>query len=192
MKMPQIEMIPFLNDHFVLITHPSHPLAHGGDVKLPTLAGQRLIGLDPGGPAHELIDQILRENKIDPMMKFDNIESVKKAVEIDAGIAIVPQLTVLQEVKQGCAGGDAIQGAEIHPAAGHLASQGPRIHAGDGEIHRNAGYGAVQESEELTRIESEAVEHSATISIIRLYECFVLALCINAPQICVWHVYTQE
>jgi DNA-binding transcriptional LysR family regulator len=100
-KMPQIEMIPFLNDHFVLITHPTHPLAHGGDVKLSTLAGQKLIGLDPGGPAHELIDQILRENKIDPIMKFDNIEAVKKAVEIDAGIAIVPQLTVLQEVKQG-------------------------------------------------------------------------------------------
>jgi DNA-binding transcriptional LysR family regulator len=32
------------------------------------------------------------------MMEFDNIETVKRAVEIDAGIAIVPQGTVLQEV----------------------------------------------------------------------------------------------
>ena len=31
-------------------------------------------------------------------MEFDNIETVKRAVEIDAGIAIVPQGTVTQEV----------------------------------------------------------------------------------------------
>ena len=31
-------------------------------------------------------------------MEFDNIETVKRAVEIDAGMAIVPQGTVVQEV----------------------------------------------------------------------------------------------
>ncbi len=31
-------------------------------------------------------------------MEFDNIETVKRAVEIDAGVAIVPQGTVVQEV----------------------------------------------------------------------------------------------
>ena len=34
-------------------------------------------------------------------MEFDNIETVKRAVEIDAGIAVVPHATVLQEIKQG-------------------------------------------------------------------------------------------
>ena len=100
-KLPQIEIIPFLKDSFVLITHPSHPLARGGDVQLSALAGQRFIGLDPGGPAHEVIDQIFRKNRIEPVMKFDNFETVKEAVEINAGIAIAPQFTVLQEVKQG-------------------------------------------------------------------------------------------
>jgi DNA-binding transcriptional LysR family regulator len=32
------------------------------------------------------------------VMEFDNIETVKRAVEIDAGVAIVPQGTVVQEV----------------------------------------------------------------------------------------------
>jgi DNA-binding transcriptional LysR family regulator len=31
-------------------------------------------------------------------MEFDNIETVKRAVEIDAGVAIVPEGTVTQEV----------------------------------------------------------------------------------------------
>ena len=35
------------------------------------------------------------------VMEFDNIETVKRAVEIDHGIAIVPQATVVQEHKQG-------------------------------------------------------------------------------------------
>jgi DNA-binding transcriptional LysR family regulator len=119
-EMRQIEIIPFRNDHFVLITHPSHPLARGGDVPLKALAKQKFIGLDVGGPAHEAIDQILRENKIeiDPMMVFDNIETVKKAVEIDAGIAIVPQLTVLQEVKQGLLAAMQFKGREfVRPLA---------------------------------------------------------------------------
>ena len=31
-------------------------------------------------------------------MEFDNIETVKRAVEIDAGISIVPSSTILQEI----------------------------------------------------------------------------------------------
>jgi DNA-binding transcriptional LysR family regulator len=102
-KMRQIEMIPFRNDHLVLITHPSHVLAKAGEVQLQTLAGQKFIGFDPDIPTRKAIDQIFRENKIEiePVMEFDNIETVKRAVEIDAGVAIVPQATVLQEVKQG-------------------------------------------------------------------------------------------
>jgi DNA-binding transcriptional LysR family regulator len=102
-KMRQIEMIPFRNDHLVLITHPSHMLAKAGEVQLQALTGQKFIGFDPDIPTRKAIDQIFRENKIEiePVMEFDNIETVKRAVEIDAGVAIVPQATVVQEVKQG-------------------------------------------------------------------------------------------
>jgi len=102
-KMRQIEMIPFRNDQLVLITHPSHPLAKGGEVQLQSLAGHKFIGFDPDIPTRKAVDQIFREYKIDidPVMEFDNIETVKRAVEIDAGVAIVPQATVLQEVRQG-------------------------------------------------------------------------------------------
>jgi LysR family transcriptional regulator, transcriptional activator of the cysJI operon len=102
-KMRQIEMTPFRNDHLVLITHPGHPLAKSGEVLLPAIAGHKFIGFEPDLPTRKAVDQIFRENRIeiDPVMEFDNIETVKRAVEIDAGIAIVPQATVLQEVRQG-------------------------------------------------------------------------------------------
>ena len=67
------------------------------------LGAQKFIGFDPDIPTRKAVDQIFRENKleIEPVMEFDNIETVKRAVEIDHGIAIVPQATVAQEVKQG-------------------------------------------------------------------------------------------
>src|SRR6478752_4897445 len=102
-KQRQIEMIPFRNDRLVLITHPNHMLAKATEVDLKTLAGQKFIGFDPDIPTRKAVDQIFREHKleIEPVMEFDNIETVKRAVEIDHGIAIVPQATVAQESRQG-------------------------------------------------------------------------------------------
>ncbi len=102
-KMRQVEMIPFRNDHLVLITHPSHPLAKTEEVPLQALSGQKFIGFEPDIPTRKAVDQIFRENRIEieSVMEFDNIETVKRAVEIDAGVAVVPHATVLQEVKQG-------------------------------------------------------------------------------------------
>jgi DNA-binding transcriptional LysR family regulator len=102
-KLRQIETVPFRNDRLVLITHPNHPLAKSGEVDLKTLAGHKFIGFDPDIPTRKAVDQIFRDNKLEitPVMEFDNIETVKRAVEIDHGIAIVPQATVQQEIKQG-------------------------------------------------------------------------------------------
>jgi DNA-binding transcriptional LysR family regulator len=102
-KQRQIEMIPFRNDRLVLITHPNHALAKATEVDLKTLAGQKFIGFDPDIPTRKAVDTIFRDNKLEitPVMEFDNIETVKRAVEIDHGIAIVPQATVQQELRQG-------------------------------------------------------------------------------------------
>ncbi len=103
-KQRQIEVVPFRNDHLVLITPPNHPLARRGtEVDLKELAGLKFIGFDPDIPTRKAVDQIFRDNKLDiePVMEFDNIETVKRAVEIDHGIAIVPQATVMQESRLG-------------------------------------------------------------------------------------------
>jgi DNA-binding transcriptional LysR family regulator len=102
-KTRQIEMLPFRNDRLVLITYPGHPLAGRSDLTLNDLVGQKFIGFDPDIPTRKAVDQIFRDSKmeIDPVMEFDNIETVKRAVEVDHGVSIVPQATVQQEAKQG-------------------------------------------------------------------------------------------
>lgn len=102
-KQRQIEVLPFRNDHLVLIAHPQHPITKRNEIEIKDLTGQKFIGFDPDIPTRKAVDLIFREHKleIEPVMEFDNIETVKRAVEIDHGIAIVPQATVLQEQKQG-------------------------------------------------------------------------------------------
>ncbi|MSU45815.1 MAG: LysR family transcriptional regulator [Lacunisphaera sp.] len=102
-KIRQIEMIPFRNDRLVLIAHPQHPLAKTAEIDIKSLAGHKFIGFDPDIPTRKAVDQIFSDHKLEitPVMEFDNIETVKRAVEIDHGVAIVPQVTVVQEVWQG-------------------------------------------------------------------------------------------
>ena len=96
----KLEIYQLRRDPLVLIVHPQHPLAKNKSIRLKGLTGQKFIGFEPDIPTRKAIDRLLKENsvQVDHVMEFDNIETVKRAVEIDAGVAIVPQGTVIQEV----------------------------------------------------------------------------------------------
>lgn len=98
----KLEVVPLRHDNLVLICHPQHPLAKYRAVKIDTIAEQKFIAFEPDIPTRKAIDRILKERGVTvrTVMEFDNIETVKRAVEIDAGISIVPQGTVLQEVEK--------------------------------------------------------------------------------------------
>jgi DNA-binding transcriptional LysR family regulator len=99
---PKLEIIPIKKDPMVLICHPQHPFAKMKVVKLKNLTGQKFIGFEPDIPTRKAIDKVLREHGIEihHVMEFDNIETVKRAVEIDAGVAIVPLGTISQETSK--------------------------------------------------------------------------------------------
>jgi LysR family transcriptional regulator, transcriptional activator of the cysJI operon len=99
-KDPKLEVVPLRKDKLVLICHPKHPLARNENVSLKDLAGQRFVAFEPDIPTRKAIDKALKDAgvEVQTAMEFDNIETVKRAVEIDAGISIVPASTVAQEV----------------------------------------------------------------------------------------------
>ena len=102
-KNRELEYIPFLEDELVVICSPEHPIAKLKSVEIQELAKHNYIGFDNDIPTRKATDQIFRDTKISilPVMEFDNIETVKRAVEINAGVAIVPRGTVRQEVEKG-------------------------------------------------------------------------------------------
>jgi DNA-binding transcriptional LysR family regulator len=102
-KNRELEYIPFLEDELVLISSPEHELAKEATVDLSKLENHSYIGFDNDIPTRKATDQIFRDAKVNilPVMEFDNIETVKRAVEINAGVAIVPRGTVKQEIDKG-------------------------------------------------------------------------------------------
>ena len=99
-KNSKLEVVPLRKDPLVLICHPQHPFAKAKTIKLKSIAAQKFIGFEPDIPTRKAIDKILKDHRVGVyhVMEFDNIETVKRAVEIDAGISIVPQSTIAQEV----------------------------------------------------------------------------------------------
>jgi DNA-binding transcriptional LysR family regulator len=113
--MRQLDVIPFLEDQLVMICNPDHPLGKKKSVEIKDLGEEKFIGFDQDIPTRKATDQMFRDNKVDlvPVMEFDNIETVKRAVEINAGISIVPSATVKQEMKQGLLKAITIKGSEV-------------------------------------------------------------------------------
>lgn len=101
-KEPKIEVVPLRKEKLVLICNPKHPLAKSQSVTLKDLSGQKFISFEPDIPTRKAIDKALKDAgvEVETVMEFDNIETVKRAVEIDAGISIVPLTTVAQEVSK--------------------------------------------------------------------------------------------
>lgn len=99
-KDSKLEIVSLRKDALVLICHPQHALAKNKSSRLNSISGQKFIGFEPDIPTRKAIDKILKDHHVEvrTVMEFDNIETVKRAVEIDAGISIVPQGTVTQEV----------------------------------------------------------------------------------------------
>jgi DNA-binding transcriptional LysR family regulator len=100
---PKLDVLALRKDVMVLICHPQHPFAKVKSVKLSSLAGRKFISFQPDIPTRRAIDRIMKEHEVSVVhaMEFDNIETVKRAVEVESGVSIVPENTVQQEVENG-------------------------------------------------------------------------------------------
>lgn len=102
-KHKQLDILPFDVDQLVMIVSPEHHFANEKEVDIQRLNNEKFVVFEPDIPTRKATDAIFREENIevDSVMEFDNVETVKRAVEINAGMAIVPQTTVAREESQG-------------------------------------------------------------------------------------------
>lgn len=98
-----LQVEPFMRDRLVVICHPNHRLAKEGSIRLEAIDGEKFVSFEPDLPTRKVIDRYMRNCgvNVQATMDFDNIETVKRAVEIENGISIVPENTVKQEVENG-------------------------------------------------------------------------------------------
>jgi DNA-binding transcriptional LysR family regulator len=98
-----ITALPWREEPMLLVCHPQHRLAVAGVRELSDLDGEKVIGFDASLTIRREIDRVLDQHgvEVDVVMEFDNIETIKRAVEIDAGVALLPEPTVAREVQAG-------------------------------------------------------------------------------------------
>src|ERR1700722_16391483 len=102
-KRSQVVSVAFRHDELVLCVPPDNPLAKHNKVAVGQLQGQKFVGYERDIPTRKASDKILRDYGVKPnyALEFDNIETIKRAVEIGLGCAIVPRMTIENEVARG-------------------------------------------------------------------------------------------
>ncbi len=110
-----LEIVPFKTDKMIVICAPRHPFARRASVTLKEIAAQRVVGFETDTPTRKVTDGVFRKAgfSVVPVLEFDNVETVKRAVEIGEGVAIVPEVTVAQQKKQKTLACVPIKGVEI-------------------------------------------------------------------------------
>jgi len=100
---PDLNVVPLRSERMVLVCHPRHHLAESHAVTAEHLRDEDFVAFDRDLSIRKEIDRYLRQRSVSirVVMEFDNIETIKQAVEIGAGISILPEPTVRMERQTG-------------------------------------------------------------------------------------------
>ncbi|MCA9067756.1 MAG: LysR family transcriptional regulator [Planctomycetaceae bacterium] len=99
----EIGCIPWWEQEIVLVVPPSHRLAGKTWTPIDELNGEKFVSFTRELTIRRQIDRWLKQAKVSVHVvhEFDNIENIKRAVEIGAGIGLLPGPTVRREIDSG-------------------------------------------------------------------------------------------
>ncbi len=98
-----LTIVPMHSDRLVLICPPDHEFADRTEISVGELAGFDFVFFERDTPTRKATDKILKSYGVIVRKgaEFDNIETIKRAVEVGFGLAIVPEPSVIDEQKNG-------------------------------------------------------------------------------------------
>lgn len=98
-----LTIVPMMSDRLVLICSPEHEFAKREKVGAKELKGRDFVLFERDIPTRKATDKILKTHGLEvrKVAEFDNIETIKRAVEVGFGLAIVPHPSVEDEEKNG-------------------------------------------------------------------------------------------
>ena len=121
-----VEAEPWREEPMVLVCAPGNAFAGRVQASLSELHGQRMVAFDNALVIRHEIDRALAAHHAEPtvVMEFDNIETIKRAVEIDAGVALLPEPTVGRELAAGTLSMVRLAGEELVRPLGIIHARG--------------------------------------------------------------------
>lgn len=95
--------IPWQEQEMVVVVPPQHRLANRSQMQAIELDGEAMVTFTPDLRIRSEIDRWFKQARVnvDVVHEFDNIENIKRAVEVGSGIALLPVPTVRRELEIG-------------------------------------------------------------------------------------------
>ena len=98
-----LTITPMPDNLLVLIAPPEHKFAKRKKVKVTELDGEEFVHFERDVPTRKAMDKIFKTNGVEvkKVAEFDNIETIKRAVEVGFGLAIVPEPAIIEARNAG-------------------------------------------------------------------------------------------
>lgn len=99
----ELTVIPWREEEMVVAASTYHPLVGAGAVRPEDLNGQDFIAFDEELPINRAVARYLEEHgvRVRVVSRFDNLQTIKEAVERRLGISIMPARAMQAEMSQG-------------------------------------------------------------------------------------------
>lgn len=128
-KLRELTILPWRDEEMMLACAPGHPLARSARVKPEQLQGLAFVAFTKDLMIRRCVDQFLRKHGVlvKVVSGFDTIENIKRAIEVDQGISLLPEPTFRQEVRAGTLIAQPLEGGRLVRPIGIIHRRQPRL-----------------------------------------------------------------
>jgi DNA-binding transcriptional LysR family regulator len=100
---PEVETIQLRDDPLILVGHPGHPAMARRKLRLEELESMPIISYDRGSSDWTLMNGLFRRDGLLPniVLEVETIEACKRMVLRKLGLAFLPQIAVVEELRRG-------------------------------------------------------------------------------------------
>jgi DNA-binding transcriptional LysR family regulator len=100
---PEVETIQLRDDPLILVGHPGHPALARRKLRLEELESMPIISYDRGSSDWTLMNGLFRRDGLLPniVLEVETIEACKRMVLRKLGLAFLPQIAVVDELRRG-------------------------------------------------------------------------------------------
>ena len=126
MASPEITVILLASERLVYVCSPDHELAEQKSISLDQLHGSDFIAFERDQVIRKEIDRHFRQRlaSVNIVAEYENIETIKQAVEVGLGGSILPKTSVQTEVRLGKLAAVPIVSPKIMEPLGIIHKQG--------------------------------------------------------------------
>jgi DNA-binding transcriptional LysR family regulator len=99
----EVVALPWRDEEMVVAVPPDDSLSLHQSLTISALNGKHFVAFDEDLPIQQHIDRYMREHdvEVEISLRFDNIEMIKQAVAHGAGISIMPERVMREDMLQG-------------------------------------------------------------------------------------------